>query len=94
MFLLRFADKRKCWEDAGGDSRNISIPRSDLSRDRVVARVISRHYNPSQLGGNVHYGTFISFLIVKDRANTVIRPIHFLKDRANTDIRPIDFSFL
>ncbi len=54
-----------------------SIPRSDLSQDRVVARAISRHYNPSQLRGNVHHGTFISFLIVEDRANIVIRPINF-----------------
>jgi hypothetical protein len=79
VFLLRFADKRKCWEDAGGDSRNISIPRSDLSRDRVIARVISRHCNPSQLGGNDHYGTFISFLIVKDRANIMLIALKDLK---------------
>jgi hypothetical protein len=36
----------------------------DLSRDRVVARVISRHYNPSQLGGNVHHGTFYPNFVV------------------------------
>ena len=45
---------------AASYSSTISIPRSDISRDRVVARVISRHYNPSQLRKNTHHGTFYS----------------------------------
>ncbi len=40
------------------------IPRSNISRDRVVARVISRHYNPSQLGERFHHGTFYLIFVI------------------------------
>jgi hypothetical protein len=50
---------------AASYSSTISIPRSDITRNRVVARVISRHYNPSQLGENAHHSTFYPIFVVK-----------------------------
>ena len=49
---------------AASYSSTISIPRSDITRNRV-ARVISRHYNPSQLGENAHHSTFYPIFVVK-----------------------------
>jgi hypothetical protein len=50
---------------AASYSSTTSIPRSDITRNRVVARVISRHYNPSQLGENAHHSTFYPIFVVK-----------------------------
>jgi hypothetical protein len=81
----------------------ISIPRSNVGQDPVVARVISRHYISGQVGGHVHYGTFYLIFVIKKillltGKDTMTKSPYLMifffltgKDRGNTVTRLIFF---